>query len=302
MPSMGLHGMIFVAAPTPFGADESVDFKALQRNIQRWIEAGVDGVLVLGTTGEAAHLDDGEAEEIVAAARDVVPRDKVLVAGTGRPTTVGTIRWTARIAQRKADFALVLTPHAFRNDMSRDALKRHYQAVADESDIPILLYSMPANTGVTISSGLAAEFSRHPRVFGIKDSSGDVAAIFQTISLSAPDFRVFNGSARAVFPSLASGAAGSILAIASVAPEMAVAAHRAFGTGDLTTARRAAVPLARLSARLAPYGIAGLKAAMTLRGMQGGSCRRPLGIDRSAMPVIESALAESGVTDRALKS
>ena len=170
--------------------------------------------------------------------------------------------------------------------------------MADEAGVPILLYSMPAITGVTIPSKLAGELGRHPKIFGIKDSSGDTTAIFETIVLSPPEFRVFNGSARSVYPALAVGSAGSILAVASVAPEIAVTAHRAFAAGDLAGARRAAVTLARLSVRLSPYGLGGLKAAMSARGYRGGVCRSPLAFDRSARPHIDAALAEAGLGER----
>lgn len=296
---MAASGMIFVAAPTPFLASGAVDVSALRFNVERWIAAGVDGVLVLGSTGEAIHLDDRESEEVVTAAREVVPLDRLLAVGTGRQTTVGTIRWTGRAAELGADLALVLTPHYYRHEMTAEALGRHFRAVADSARMPIILYSMPGLTGVSIPAELVAELAGHPRVFGLKDSSGDVAGLFDRVERTGEDFRVFNGSAKSVFPALASGASGSILAVASVAPELSVGAHRSFAVGDLTTARRAAVALARLSARLAPHGLGGLKAAMTARGYRGGICRQPLAFDFKAMRHIEAALAEAGLGERA---
>lgn len=291
--------MIIVAAPTPFMANGAIDFNALRHNVTRWLEAGVDGILMLGSTGEAVHLDDAESEEVIAAAREVVPRDKLLLAGTGRPTTAATIRFTGRAAERGADLALVLTPHYYRSMMADEVLERHYRAVADAAHLPILLYSMPALTGVTISAALASKLGDHSRIFGLKDSSGDVAGLFERVERTPETFRVLNGSGRAVYPALASGVAGSILAIASVAPETAVTAHRAFVAGDLDASRRASVALARLGARLAPYGIGGLKAAMTVRGYRGGICRQPLTFDFKAMRDVEAALVEAGLHDRA---
>jgi 4-hydroxy-2-oxoglutarate aldolase len=159
--------MIIVAAPTPFLASGAVDFGALRHNIARWLEAGVDGILVLGSTSEAIHLDDIESEEVVATAREVVPRDRLLMVGTGRPTTAATIRFTARAAERKADLALVLTPFYYRAEMTSEALERYFRAVADAAPIPVLLYSVPVFTGITISPALSAALSSHPRIFGI---------------------------------------------------------------------------------------------------------------------------------------
>lgn len=292
---LGSDRMVFVAAPTPFLANGAVDNDALRYNIGQWLDAGVDGILVLGTTGEAIHLDDDESDALIAVARAAVPSGRRLLVGTGRPTTAATIRATARAADLGADLALVLTPHYYKSEMTPDALGRHYREVADTSAIPVILYAMPALTGVQISSELGAELGRHPRIFGIKDSSGDVAMLFDRVERSNESFRVFSGSGRAVLPALAAGVRGSILAIAAVAPEVAVAAHRAFAAGELDTARRAAALLLRLSDLLAPYGLGGLKAAMTVRGLRGGVCRPPLAFDPSAVRHIETVLADTGL-------
>lgn len=292
-------GMILVAAPTPFMANGAVDFAALRHNVAKWVAAGVDGVLVLGSTGEAVHLEDGESEEIVAAAREAVPAGTLLLAGTGRATTAATIRFTARAAAAGADLALVLTPHYYKLEMTSDALERYYRAVADAAPLPVLLYSMPAFTGVTIAPSLAGRLSEHPRVFGIKDSSGDAAGIFEHVERSVEHFRVLNGSGRSIYPALAAGASGSILAIAAVAPELAVDAHRSYASGAHDASRRAAAALSRLSARLAPFGLGGLKAAMTVRGYRGGICRPPLAFDFKSMRDVEAALSEAGLAERA---
>lgn len=292
---MGSDRMVFVAAPTPFLANGAFDPDALRHNIVRWLEAGVDGILVLGTTGEAIHLDDDESDALIAVARAAVPAGRRLLVGTGRSTTAATIRATARAAELGADLALVLTPHYYKNEMTPDALGRHFREVADSAAIPVILYSMPALTGVQISADLGAELGRHPRIFGIKDSSGDVAMLFDRVERSTESFRVFSGSGRAVLPALAAGVRGSILAIAAVAPEVAVAAHRAFSAGDLDASRRASALLLRLTDLLAPFGLGGLKAAMTVRGLRGGVCRPPLAFDPTAVRLIESALAESGL-------
>ncbi|HQR37483.1 MAG TPA: dihydrodipicolinate synthase family protein [Blastocatellia bacterium] len=289
---------IVVAAPTPFMANGAADLAGLKSNIARWVEAGVDGVLVLGSTGEAIHLDDSESDQVIAAAREALPADRELYVGTGRSTTAATIRQSLRAAELGADIALVLTPHYYKQDMTDAALGRFYTAVANSSRVPVYLYSMPALTGVSISAGLAAQLSSHARIAGLKDSSGDVAGLFERVEACPSEFRIVSGSARAVYPALAAGVRGSILAIACVAPEIAVEAHRAWAHGDADASRRASATLARLSARLSPLGIPGLKAAMTVRGYAGGICRQPLSFDFKAMRDVESALAEAGLSDR----
>lgn len=292
---MSSDRMVLVAAPTPFLASGAFDPDAFRHNIDKWIEMGVDGILALGTTGEAIHLDDAESDAVIAVARAAVPSGRRLLVGTGRSTTAATINATARASDLGADLAVVLTPHYYKNQMTPDTLGRHYREVADVSPIPIILYAMPALTGLQISAELGAELGRHPRIFGIKDSSGDIAMLFERVERSNESFRIFSGNGRSVLPALAAGVRGCILAIAAVAPDVAVAAHRAFSAGDVDTARRAASLLMKLSDKLAPHGLGGLKAAMTVRGFRGGVCRAPLAFDPSAVRQIESALVDAGL-------
>jgi 4-hydroxy-2-oxoglutarate aldolase len=293
-PSHGhMRKSVIVAAPTPFDRAGAVDLDGLRHNIAKWLEAGLDGVLVLGSTGEAGHLDDEEGIAIVAAAREVVPRDRMLMVGTGRQSTAATVGFTARAAAAGADVALVVTPNYYRPELTREAYERYYRRVADDAEVPIYLYSVPQFTGVTLAPDLAVELAAHPRVIGMKESSGDAATVFDIVSRTDPGFAVFNGSARAVYPSLASGAAGSILAVACAAPELAVSAHKAFQEGDIDGSRTAAVRFARLASRLAPFGLGGLKAAMALRGYRGGEPRHPLVFDESNRARIEAILLET---------
>lgn len=284
---------VLVAAPTPFDERGDLDLEAFRGNVARWLEAGVDGILALGSTGEAVHLDDDEAVAVLEAARGAVPEGRTLMAGAARQSTRATISWIARAAAAGADSTLVLTPHYYKPEISRDLLTRYFRDVADAAELDVYLYTMPAFTGVTLPADLSAELAVHERIAGLKDSSGDAAAVFEVVGRAPLDFEVFNGSARAVFPCLSAGAAGSILAIASVAPELAVAVHRAYDAGDVALARAHAARLSRLSARLSPLGIGGLKAAMTARGYCGGVPRQPLGFDPLATSAVRSALAEA---------
>jgi 4-hydroxy-2-oxoglutarate aldolase len=284
---------VIVAAPTPFDERDRVDVDGLGHNIAAWLAAGVDGVLVLGSTGEAGHLDDHEGDAIVAAARAVVPKDRILMVGTGRQSTAATVSATSRAAAAGADVALVVTPNYYRPELTRDAYKRYYEAVAAEAEIPVFLYSVPLFTGVSLPADLVVELAGHERILGMKESSGDAAFVFDVVERKSPRFRVFNGSARGVYPGLAVGSAGSVLAVAAVAPELAVAAHRAYGAGDLDAARSYATRFARLAARLGPFGLGGLKAAMEIRGYVGGAPRHPLVFDRKYVPQLESILEET---------
>src|SRR5207237_9788061 len=158
---------VFPPMPTPFAGGD-LDVSAIATNIERWMIAGLGGVVGLGTNGEAALLDDEESDRIVQAARPHVPRDGVLVAGVGRESTRETIAAAARAASAGADAVLVRTPSFYRGQVPPAALAAHYTAVADASPVPVLLYNYPAFTGVTLSADLIGRLEPHSNIVGLK--------------------------------------------------------------------------------------------------------------------------------------
>ena len=201
----------------------------------------------------------------------------MLLAGTGLESTRATIALTRRAADAGADAALVLTPSYYKPQMSPEALRRHFEAVADASPIPVLLYSVPQFTGIPFPGALAPALAAHPRIRGMKESSGDVGLLGR-IKGSVPDsFSVLCGAAAVFYPALCVGASGGVLAVASCAPRPVAALYRAFERGDHAAARRlqeALTPLA--TAVTTAHGVAGLKAAMDAAGRRGGAVRPPL--------------------------
>ena len=261
---------------TPFHADGSVDLAAFEANLDALTVTGLAGFLVLGSNGEAAGLEEAEKLEIVAAARRAVP-GRFLVAGTGTESTRGTIDLTRKAADLGADAALVLTPHFYRSRMSEEALRRHFTAVADASPVPIYLYSVPAFTGLAWPPGLAASLAGHPRIAGMKESSGDVGLLGRIVASVPTDFEVACGNAPVLYPALCAGATGGILAVANCAPRLVVALHDAFVAGDHARARLLQEVLTPLAVAVtSTWGVAGLKAALDLAGLRGGAVRAPL--------------------------
>jgi 4-hydroxy-2-oxoglutarate aldolase len=261
---------------TPFRTDGSVDLAAFEANLDSLKVEGFAGFLVLGSNGEAAGLEEAEKLALVAAARRAVP-GRFLLAGTGTESTRGTIDLTRKAADRGADAALVLTPHFYRGRMSEEALRRHFTAVADASPVPLYLYSVPAFTGLAWPPGLAASLAGHPRIAGLKESSGDVGLLGRIVASVPADFEVACGNAPVLYPALCAGATGGILAVASCAPRLVLALHDAFVAGDHARARllqEALTPLA--VAVTSTWGVAGLKAALDLAGLRGGAVRAPL--------------------------
>jgi 4-hydroxy-2-oxoglutarate aldolase len=261
---------------TPFLPDGRLDLSSFEANLDSLSRFELGGYLVLGSNGEAGSLEEEEKLALVRAARAKAGGGTLLV-GTGLESTRATIALTRRVADLGADAALVLTPHFYKASMTREALKRHYEGVADASPVPVLVYSVPAFTGLAWPFGLAAELAAHPRIGGIKESSGDLALLGHIVSSVPPSFAVACGSAPVAYPAFCIGAVAAILAVANCAPGPAVALHRAFVAGDHARARRIQEGLTPLAlAVTARHGVAGLKMAMDEAGFRGGCVRAPL--------------------------
>lgn len=269
---------ILLPFPTPFDSAESVDLRALRANIEKWNATGVRGYVALGSTGERVHLDESECLALIEAARESVPESLSLIVGAGQASTRTTINEVRRFAEAGAESVLVITPHFYRKAMTDEALTSHYLAVADASSVPVILYSMPDLTGIALAPATVARLSEHENIIGIKDSSGDLVNLAETLRVVPDDFAVLTGNGPLLYAALSAGARGAILAVGCVAAELSVAIHEAVEAGEHERALRLQqrlTPLAR--AVTTRYGIGGLKAALDLIGYEGGSVRAPLG-------------------------
>ncbi|HEV7502965.1 MAG TPA: dihydrodipicolinate synthase family protein, partial [Vicinamibacteria bacterium] len=246
---------------TPFRADGGLDLAAFEANLDAWSGEDLEGYVVLGSNGEAASLEEDEKLALVRAARARAGRRTVLV-GTGLEATRATIALTRRVADLGADGVLVLTPHYYKPQMTAEALRRHFVAVADASPVPVYLYSMTLFTGLPWPPALAADLAAHPRIVGIKESSSDLGLLGRILSSVPPRFEVACGSAPVLYPALCLGACAGILAVANCAPALTAAVYRAFAAGDHERSRRLQRALTPLAVAVtATYGVAGLKAA-----------------------------------------
>lgn len=261
---------------TPFRADGTLDLASFEANLESYGPEDLAGYVVLGSNGEAASLEEDEKLSLLRAARRR-SGSRLVIAGTGLESTRSTIALTRKAADTGADAALVLTPSCFKSQMTVEALRRHYEAVAEASPLPVLLYSFPAVTGLAFPPALARAVAGHPRIVGMKESSGDVGLLGRILSSVPPSFVVACGSAPVFYPALCLGAAAGILAVANCAPRPAAALYRAFAAGDHARARRIQEALTPLAVAVtATHGVAGLKAAVDLSGRRGGSVRAPL--------------------------
>ena len=268
---------IFPPIPTPFTSQGGVDLENLRRNMERWNRSPLDGYVVMGSNGEFVFLQETEKIALVAAVRASAPPDRLVIAGSGMESTAGTIDLTAKLAEAGADLALVITPNYYLNQMVPQVLEEYYQAVATASPIPIILYNMPAYTGVDMPNELILELARHPNIVGIKESSGHMIKAQEIIRQAPARFRYLTGTANHFLEALTLGATGGIMALANIAAgplyDLQSALH------SKATDRAHEIQQRLIPANLAittRYGVAGLKAAMDLLGYYGGPPRLPL--------------------------
>ena len=210
---------IFAALTTPFAPDGSVALESFRENLARYNRTNLSGYVVVGSTGESVLLTFDEIDRIWSTAREFAAPGKLLIAGVGVDSTGETIARAQRAAELGYDAVLVKTPHYFKPLLTPAALERHYLAVADASPVPVLIYSIPQYTGISITAEWVARLAGHPNIVGIKESSGNVQLASEIIHLCPPEFSTLVGSSATLFPSLLLGAAGGILALACFLPE-----------------------------------------------------------------------------------
>ncbi len=268
---------IFPPITTPFHNDGELALDRLRPNLTRYNATGLKGYVVVGSTGESVYLTESEVFAVWDAARETAAPGKTLIAGTGAESTRETIARTNRAAAAGYQVALVKTPHYFKPQMNPRALAAHFRAVADSAKIPVLIYVVPQFTGIALEAEEVARLSEHPNIIGIKESSGNVQRVAEIVAQSRPGFQVLVGSAPTLYPSLAVGAVGGILAAACCLPELSVEILQAFFRGDAEKARQLQqLLLEPARAVTSACGIAGLKYAMDRLGYYGGPVRSPL--------------------------
>jgi 4-hydroxy-tetrahydrodipicolinate synthase len=294
---------IFPPVTTPFAADGSVVLERLRENIAKYNRTRLAGYVVNGSTGESVLLTWEEVYRAWSAAREAAAPEKVLIAGTGAESTAETVEHTNRAASLGYHAALVRTPSYFKAQMSERVMTEHFLRVADAAKIPVLIYSVPQFTGVAVEAPVVAKLAEHPNIIGIKESSGNVQRVAEIIAAAPPRFQTLVGSASTLFPSVAMGAVGGILALACALPELCVELYEAVRSGQVERARvfqeQLLVPANILVAR---YGVAGLKYALDRLGYYGGPPRRPLlSLDEAAkreLDAVLSGVASASATSR----
>jgi 4-hydroxy-2-oxoglutarate aldolase len=271
-----LHG-IFAPITTPFAADGNVDHIRLRENVLRYNKTGLAGYVPNGSTSESVLLRWEEVYKNWETVKAAASGEKILIAGSGAESTTETIEHTNRSASLGYAAALVRTPSFYKPAVNDELLAEHYLRVADAARIPVLLYSVPVFTQVTIEASLVARVAHHPNIAGMKDSSGDIEGVRKIIAAAPKDFQTLVGSSSTLFESLHLGAVGAILALADAFPELCVEIFDLARAGEREKAHDLAQKLLAPAKMLgAQYGISGLKYALDRQGYYGGPPRLPL--------------------------
>lgn len=289
--SNGLEG-VFAALTTPFVNDE-ITVEGFRKNILHYNATGLAGYVVLGSTGEAVLLDDGEAEKLVVAARATAGPGMKVIAGASSESTRRTVEKAARMAGLGADAVLVKPPHYYKSLLTQELVKRFFFDVADKSPVPLIIYNIPQNTGVAVAPATAVELSRHPNIAGLKDSSGALSNLTEVGPAARTGFSFLLGSGNLLLAGLLLGASGGILAMASVVPELCVEIQTLYRRGKLVEARKLQLDLTPLNRALTQtLGIPAIKYALDLLGYEGGIPRPPLlALDEQAKTELRELLA-----------
>jgi 4-hydroxy-2-oxoglutarate aldolase len=282
---------------TPFTGDGSLDLGALRANVARYNETGLAGYIALGSNGEAVHLSSSERAHVIETIKQSATGEHTVIAGVNELSTRAAIEATRAAADSGAEAALVITPYFYKSAMTAVALSSFFTEVADRSPIPLLIYNVPQNTGVVIEPATIAALAEHQNIIGVKDSSGNMAAISETIRLAPSSFAVMTGNGGILYQSLMMGARGAVLGVACTAARACVELYEAVNANDHARARELQNRIAPLShAVTAQFGVPGLKAAMEMTGLAGGQPRGPLvrvsDVDRGK---IKTVMRETGL-------
>jgi len=267
---------IFAPIPTPF-INEEVAYNKLAENISKWNETETCGYVVFGSNGESAFLTLDEKVQVIKIVKDSAIPEKKIIAGTGSDSIKETIYLTNESAKIGADAALILTPSFYKARMNHTAFINYFSTVADNSEIPIIIYNVPKFTGVEIDPNTVAKLSEHKNIIGIKHSSENLGQFSEFIHKTGDDFYNIVGTASILYAGLCLGGCGGILALANIAPDKCVKIQRNINEGYLKEALHLQMQLLDANkAVTTKYGIAGLKASLDLLGYYGGIPRSPL--------------------------
>lgn len=265
----------YVALITPFYEDGTVNFDKLKQLCNWHIENGTDGIVALGTTGEASTTTHEEDDEIVRCVVDTVAGRIPVIAGSGSNSTQTAVDKTRSFQNKGVDGVLLITPYY--NKANEKGMYQHFRKVADSTELPIILYNVPSRTGCALSVNCVSELSKHKNIVGIKEASGSISYAAQIARLLTDEFFMFSGNDDMIVPILSLGGSGVISVFANICPGQTHEIVDAWMHGDVARSRAIQLNyLELINALFIEVNPIPVKAAMNQLGMEVGGYRLPL--------------------------
>ena len=263
------------AIVTPMHTDGSIDYEALGRFVEFQIDSGINGLVVMGTTGENATIEPEDQKKVIAYTVEKVAGRVPVIAGTGTNNTEHVLHNTRNACQVGADAILVVTPYY--NKATQNGLVTHFTAVADESTLPVILYNVPGRTGCNLLPKTVAKLSEHPNIAAIKEAAGSLAQMIEIMHLCGDKIDVYSGEDGLTVPMMAMGAKGTISVLSNVVPRQSVAMTDACLRGDYAAAAKMQCDLLPLiNALFSEVNPIPAKAATAAMGFGADALRLPL--------------------------
>lgn len=284
-----------VAIVTPFDSEGNVNFAEFGRIIDDQISNSTDAIIVTGTTGESATLDDAEHKAVIKFAVEHVNKRVPVVAGTGSNDTAYAISLSQYAENVGADGLLLVTPYY--NKCTQNGLVAHYNKIADNVNIPMIVYNVPSRTGVNIKPETYAKLSQHPNIVAAKEANGDLTSILRTRRLCGDELDIYSGNDDQIIPILSLGGKGVISVLSNVAPKDTHLICQLYFEGKVEAAAKLQIDYCDLiDALFCEVNPIPVKAAMNLIGWDVGGTRMPLGeVEPAHSEMIRVALKNHGL-------
>lgn len=278
-----------VAIITPF-TEDGINFEELKRLIDFNIDNGTDAIVIAGTTGESSTMSDEEHKETIRFTVEYVNKRVPVIAGTGSNDTLYAVELSQYAEKAGADGLLLVTPYY--NKTTQSGLIKHYNYIADRVNIPIILYNVPSRTGVNILPKTASELSKHKNIVAIKEASGDLSQIAETISLCGDNLTVYSGNDDQIVPILSLGGKGVISVLSNVVPRDAHNICSLYFEGKVKESRELQMKyLSLINALFIEVNPIPVKTALRLMGFNAGPLRMPLfDMDEENLKVLKKEL------------
>lgn len=261
---------------TPMKNDYTPDFEELERLVEFQISQGIDALVACGTTGEASSLDDSEHLAVISCVVNAAKKRVPVIAGAGSNDTRHAIKLSTSAQALGADALLHVTPYY--NKTNQSGLISHFTAIADNVDIPIILYNVPSRTGMTISPSTYLELSKHKNIVATKEASGNISAIAKTASLCGDNLAIYSGNDDQIVPLLSLGGIGVISVLSNLMPKETHDICQKHFDGNFKDSLDLQLKLLNLiDALFIDVNPIPVKEAMNMFGYSAGKCRLPLG-------------------------